>query len=343
MMRLILAAYDDPARRELFYSANGAETGSERLNRAAGWDWTPQPSRGVGGASTCMFALAMGCPPRATSEGKEWVAPRITDPAQVRDLPVPDVREGRTGQVLRDLAAAAAQLAPGERLREPDIQSPFGVAELMWGQPFYVALLEHPREVHELLEKITAFIISFIREVRRVAGERLNAAGFPLIWADEHGTMLSDDSMSLLSPAMHREFSLPYVNRIAEACGPLFYHSCTWRRQYFPNLHDVQNVRAYNWNPGNSDDPAVIIREFSGRAVLAPHLVAEMHRDRDATSWGRTFADELDLLRYMVDAMTDRTAMYFWFSNVVRKGPVIERIHDWLDAEGFTPRARGLA
>ena len=33
--------------------------------------------------------------------------------------------------------------------------------------------------------------------------------------------MVADDTMSLISPAMHAEFSLPYVNRIAEAVGPL--------------------------------------------------------------------------------------------------------------------------
>ena len=156
------------------------------------------------------------------------------------------------------------------------------------------------------------------------------------------GTMLSDDSMSLISPEMHREYSLPYVNQIADACGPLFYHSCTWREQYFENLHQIRNVRAFNWNPGNSDDPAKIIREFSGEAVLAPHLVIDMHHDRDVLALGREFADEADFLRYMIDSMQDNTCLHFWFSNVVQKGEVIERIYDMLDELGYTPRAAGL-
>jgi hypothetical protein len=336
MIERLLDAYARPGQRAAYYSANGAVTGSERVNATPHWDWTPQAAAGVAGVSTCMFPLALGCRSVLTSEGREWVAPRITDWREAAAVRPPDVWDGRTGEVLRNIEHLAATLPAGGRIRQPDIQSPLGVAELMWDQSFYVELIEHPAAVHGLIDRVTDFIISFVKEVRRVAGRRLNAAGFPPVWADEAGTMLADDTMSLLSPAMHLEFSVPYVNRIAESAGPLFYHSCTWRRRYFDNIHQIRNVRAYNWNPGNSDDPAAIIAEFSGRAVLAPHICLDMHRDNDLL--GFAFADEADLLRYMLDAMGGHTCLYFWFSNVVQKGRVIERMYDLLDARGHSPR-----
>jgi hypothetical protein len=338
MRELLKHAYDHPDQRAVFYSANGAVTGSSRLNTMECWDWSVAPAASAAsGGSTCLVPLALGCPPKRLDAEREWIEPLIADPAQVKDLQVPDVWSGRTGVVLREIEQLCQELPPETQVREPDIQSPLGIAELMWDESFYVALVEEPDAVHELLDKITDFQIAFVTEIHRVAGARLNAAGFPPIWADERGTMVSDDTMSLISPSMHREFSLPYVNRLADACGPLFYHSCSWRRAYFGNIHSIHNVRAYNWNPGNSDDPAAVIREFSGRAVLTPFLTLGMHRDKDLIAGGLRFYDEVDLLRYLLDAVQPNTCLMLWFSDVVQDGALIDRIYDLLQERGLTP------
>ena len=340
MQSAMLDAFAHPSRAEVFYSANGALTGSDKLNSMPVWDWSANPVCGVAGVSTCMFPLALGCRPVITSNGGEWIAPCISDPAQVKKLVIPDVWEGRTGTVLQNIERLLAELPAGMQIREPDIQSPLGIAELLWDDSFYFSLLEYPHEVHALLQKITDFVVAFIREVQRLTGTALNAAGFPPIWADHHGTMVADDTMSLISPAMHLEFSVPYLNQIADSVGPLFYHSCTWRARYFDNIHQIRNVRAYNWNPGNSDDPALIIREFSGKAVLAPHICRDMHCDNDLLAFG--FTDEAALLEYMLDAMQSNTSLHFWFSNVVQNGPVIERMYHLLHARGYSPQAKGF-
>ena len=173
--------------------------------------------------------------------------------------------------------------------------------------------------------------------MKRLAGPRLNSAGFPPIWDGPAGTMVADDSMSLVSPEMHLEFSVPYLNRIAAACGPLHYHSCTWRRHHFANIHRIGPVRSYNWNPGNSDDPDAIIGEFSGQAVLTPHICLDMHKDSDVLKWRPGLKDESYLFEYILDCMRDNTCLYFWFSNVVRNQAAIERIYRLLETSGYTP------
>lgn len=334
-------AYANPKQKFCFYSANGEVTGSARLNAMPLWDWTPFRTHG-GGGSTCIVPLAFGCAPMPMSEGKEWVKPLITDPAQVRGLNIPDPLCGRTGDVIRQLAQLAHTVPPGERVRNPDIQSPLGIAELMWDESFYTALIEYPSEMHDLLEKITTFQIEYIRAIQQAAGDRYNPCGFPLIWSSGSGTMLADDTLSLISPAMHAEFSLPYVNRIAAAVGPLYYHSCTWRAPYYDNIRQLKNIRAFNWNPGNSDDPASLIRAFSGSAVLALHLVRDMHKDNDVLSLGYNFADEAEFFEYCLDAMTEESCLYWWFGNICQKGPVIEKIVDLLHKRGYTPQAAGI-
>jgi hypothetical protein len=338
MMKVLREAYAHPARRAAYYSANGALTASDRLNAQPFWDWTPQPSQGVPGVSTCMFPLALGCAPRILDGGKEWIFPRFRDPREALDYEPPPLHAGRCGAVLDAARRVVANLGPNELLREPDIQSPLGIAEMMWDESFYLTLADAPDAVHALLDRITDFVIAFVLEIQAIAGDRLNPAGFPPIWARGRGTMISDDSMSLVSPAMHREFSIPYVNRIADACGPVWYHSCTWRAAYFDNLRLLRNIICWNWNPGNSDDSALILREFSGTAVLAPHIVREMHLDNDLLPFG--FADEAALLKHMLDNMQDNTTLYFWFSNIREKGPVIERMADMLAERGYNPAAR---
>jgi len=344
MREMLADAYAHPDRPAVFYAASsGAVTASDRLNAMDMWDWSAGPSQSApSGGATCLIPQAFGCPARTFGDGKEWVDPLVRDPAQVAGIAVPDVRAGRTGRVLDEIEQMARDLPPDVQIREPDIQSPLGIAELMWDQTFYMALLDAPDAVHELLEKITDVQIAFISEVQRRAGRRFCAAGFPPIWADATGTMLSDDSMTLVSPAMHREFSVPYLNRIAEACGPLFYHSCSWRARYYDNLRAIGPVRAWNWNPGNSDDPAAIIEAFSGSAVLAPHICAGMHTDKDLVAAGLELADEVELVRHMLDAAGEDTCLMFWLSNVIHDADVIGRIYDLFDQRGHTPAARGV-
>jgi len=208
----------------------------------------------------------------------------------------------------------------------------------MWDETFYIAMIENAAAVHGLLEKITEFIISFIKEVQRIAGNRLNPAGFPLVWAQGKGTMIADDTMSLVSAQMHAEFSLPYINRIAGEAGPVFYHSCSWRKPYFQNIHLVKNVMAYNWNMGNSDDPAQIISEFAGKAVIALHLVKDMHLDNEAAAIGKNFRTEVDFVRYIMDHQPENAVIYLWLSNIIEKKEIIEDMYALFLERGVTPQ-----
>lgn len=349
MAEILLDAFAHPERPGFFYTCMGRpETGSARLNAIPYWDWNPQPPvalpEGAPPCGTQSMALDFGCPPLYASDGREWCEPIIHDPAQVKDLPVPDVTQGRIGAQADYLRRVRNLLPEGyvHQLWAP--LAPLSIAELMWDNSFYTALIEHSDAVHELLEKITQYLIAGNRLLHQALGrERVNPTACPPLWCRAAGYYISDDTMCLLSPAMHREYSVPYINRITAATGPVHYHSCTWRRQYFDNLHDLENVIVFNWNPGNSEDPAIIMREFAGQAVLAPHIVHRMHRDGDVLKWKPDFADEYEFFKYFLDNRPDNGTVFIWFSNIVENGPVMDRIYDLLHAEGLTPQARGVA
>ncbi len=341
MQKRILHAYDHPDEQACFYSGNVERTGSTRLDHLPYWDWSCQPARSVPSNTTCLFPLALNCPQIHTTEGKLWVNPIFEDEDEEDFiLELPDIRSGFGDTILQEMATMARDLPAGETIREVDIQSSLGIAELVCGQNLYIALLEEPEAIKKMLTRITDFVIDFVHEMRRVCGPRLNGAGFPFIWSDQHSTLVSDDTLTLVSPQQHLEFSLPYVNQFADACGPIHYHSCSWYERFFDNIKQVRNVRTYNWNTGNSDDPHHIIREFSGRAVLAPHICKDMHLSNDVARWGHSFSDEVDLLSYVLDGMLDNTSFHFWLGEFDEKPDVLERMYDILHERGYSPQAQ---
>ncbi len=340
MKAQLMDAFNNPAKKTCTYSFNVEKTASEKLNALNYFDGTPEPSRDVPDNTTCIFPLGLGCPEAYTSEGVIWADPIFDEDEEHFVLDLPDVWSGYTGKILNNIKQMAENLPEGEKIREPDIQSPLGVAELVCGQGLYIALLEYPDEIKAMLKQIAEFEISFIQAMREVAGEKLNGCCFPLIWSNHEGTLCSDDTLTLVSPEMHMEFSIPYVNMIADACGPLFYHSCTWMPEHFDNIKAVRNVRAYNWTLGGPTDPRDIIREFSGCGVIAPHLCKNVHTVPETKAWG-DFADEAAMLEYILDGMQENTSMQFWFGGYDNHPEAAEKLYAVLDKRGFTPSSHG--
>ena len=205
--------------------------------------------------------------------------------------------------------------ARGERVCMCDIQSPLGVAELMWDETFYMALLEEPESVHVLLEVITATIIHFVNEFQRLAGDDLEPCCFPTIWSEGRGLYVADDTISMMSPKLHKIFSLPYIQRLADACGGLHYHTCTLRKPYFNNLLSLRGLRGLNWNPGNSDDPTLIGAAFGSTCLLTPHLAPGMHASTDARAWSDC-TDEVDFLGEVTRRLSPNAAVYWGLQEI---------------------------
>ena len=50
-----------------------------------------------------------------------------------------------------------------------------------------------------------------------------------------------------------------------------------------------------------------------------------------------------EFFKHFVDNLPERCTMFFWFSNIVENGPVMDRIYDLLHERGHSPQAMGLA
>ncbi len=345
MKNVLLDYYNKPDRKFCFYTGNN----NPEIGRALGvdkWDWTPETSYFDDNlfGFTHTIPLAMGCDKIYTSEGKEWIAPVIKDVSDIDKIRIPDPSEGRPGEILERMKVLLKEKPEDTLIRFPDIQSPLGVAELMWDDTFYTSLLTNPDEIHHLLDKITHFIITYVKAIHEVLGSRTNPCCFPHIWGSPEGYYIADDTNSMVSPEMHLEYSVNYINRITESVGPVYYHSCTWLPQYFDNISKIKNAKAKNWSIIVSCDPADILNEFSGKDFLTPHIHLNMHKEGHIQSLNLNLNSEYDVVKYLLDNMKDNTSMYLhFFDDLLNETEKMIKIYHLLDEYGYSPRAKGFS
>jgi hypothetical protein len=114
------------------------------------------------------------------------------------------------------------------RITQPDLQGPFDIAHLLMGNDVFLAVVDQPGLVHELLAVVTDTYIAFRKKVDPLLTD---GAGNGAVYL--HGclfggkVLLKDDTaMVNLSREMHREFSKAYNDRILEAFGGGSVHYC---------------------------------------------------------------------------------------------------------------------
>jgi len=87
---------------------------------------------------------------------------------------------------------------------------------------------------------------------------------------------VANDMAVMLSPDLHDEFSVPYLNRISDAFGGVYIHSCGDWTHLFPSLEKVRGLRGLEF--GASEAPYdKVLSHFGGRTVLACRV--GLHRD----------------------------------------------------------------
>ena len=80
----------------------------------------------------------------------------------------------------------------------------------------------------------------------------------------------------MLSPELHDEFGVPYLNRLSDAFGGIYVHSCGDWTHLFPSLEKVRGLRGLEFGASEAPYDKVLAR-FGGKTVLACRI--GLHRD----------------------------------------------------------------
>jgi hypothetical protein len=174
-----------------------------------------------------------------------------------------------------------------------DFQSPFTTVEQLLGSDrFFTIPYDDPARLKALMDVVTDFAIDFFSAQLKAAGPSACHGVWPPIWfPPSAGIQMSDDNLVNVSPETYEEFVVPYNNRISEAFGGLFLHSCTIKPQYFPVLKKLK-LTGMNCDLSTSAPVATFLEEFGSDMVVAPH--AYINTDTLWSSYDAFMRDVLD-------------------------------------------------
>jgi hypothetical protein len=266
-------AFDDPEKmlyNELIRTVGGTSTyASVRIRD----DFPPhvRSNHGIG-----ILSSLFGASCRILNDTMPWVEhlePAVLRKAVARG--VPDLEQSLGKRVLEthrfylEKLRGYPKCSRCIRITQPDLQGPFDIAHLLMGNDVFIAVVDEPGFVHELLAVISDTYIGF----RKLIDPQLtDGAGEGAVYL--HGclfggkVLLKDDTAIInLSAEMHREFSKAYNDRILEAFGGGSFHFCGPSRNW---AHDAINgpwLRGVNYGNPEMQDLAAEYAYWRDRRV----------------------------------------------------------------------------
>ncbi len=218
--------------------------------------------------NTGFFAAAFGAELHRYDVGGVAARPLVHSAEGAADLPRPGL-DARPFERFFELARALRnRLGPEAPISVPDIQSPFGIAAILWEKAdFLMALALEPRAVKDLVGMCHELLAEFLREFKRVV-PNCSLCHCPDMWVPpEYGCHLSEDEIGAINPEMFEEFCLPSLTGLSEEFGGLWVHCCADADHQYEGLAKVPNLRGLNrkfWQ-----GPQKCIDMFSDRVLFS--------------------------------------------------------------------------
>ena len=175
---------------------------------------------------TVILPSIMGGSYQLTETSMPW-AHHLKSRDEIRriiDAGLPDVENGLgkrcfdTASYYMETLSCYPKLKKAVSIYHPDLQGPFDVAHLLWGQDIFLALYDDPELVHSLLSLITETYRQFMRRWKSFIPE---GNDFTTHWQFyiKGGIMLRDDTAIMLSKKQYEEFVKPYDEALLEEFG----------------------------------------------------------------------------------------------------------------------------
>lgn len=138
----------------------------------------------------------------------------------------------------------------------PDTQGIFDVAHLLYGEQIFYDLAQDSAWVNDLLDIALDLYTRASCCVKDALAEAhtsmIHGHGTPQgVYFPNAGVRISEDTPTLLSPAMIEQYVIPFIERAAIPFGGVFLHYCGLHRPFFEQLCRSRAVKAIDL--GNSE------------------------------------------------------------------------------------------
>ncbi|MCL2096534.1 MAG: hypothetical protein FWH10_06485 [Oscillospiraceae bacterium] len=251
--------YPENKNKRIEYGINSYRIYLDAIEKNSGDDRVPALSPYTG---TEIFARAFGCEVHYPGNDMPFALPFVKNSKDLAKVKYPDLYNSRTICEIVEIADKLREAEPDALMQLPDIQSPLGIAALIWNkEDFFASMYEDPEAVKELVAMTEKFLIEFLDFwFERYGGEFM--AHFPDYYMP-YGITLSEDEVGAVSPGMFREFSLGSLNRLSERYGMFGMHCCADAEHQWEDFKNIKNLKLLNFvhNPGVCEKAYIFFKD----------------------------------------------------------------------------------
>jgi hypothetical protein len=216
---------------------------------------------------TAQVAAAFGCRLVFPEDNLPAAADHVlTDISDVYDMEIPPLNAGLYKQLGEWTELYLRNLPEGVHLQHPDIQSCFNSAHLIRGNDILMDFYDHPEELGILLDRVTDFMIGFIRS-------HIPMIHYDPAWFFDWGALwkgvarISNCSMHMISPEFYTEHILPRDVRFLRAIGGGRIHYCGTSGKVIQEFFKNPEVSGLDFD-GNHHDIWELSEQVPEQAVL---------------------------------------------------------------------------
>ncbi len=187
-----------------------------------------------------------------------WYQPSITDPE--KSDPLTFDQDNYWWKFHRQLIAEAVKHSQGRYLvGVPDlIECLDTLASLRGHTQLILDLFRRPKWVHERLREITDLYFIYFEKIYETIRDEVGGNAFSLysIWGPGRTTKIQCDFSARISPAMFKEFALPYLQKQCSRLDFTLYHlDGPDALHHLDQLLKISELSAIQWVPGAGNLP----------------------------------------------------------------------------------------
>ncbi len=151
----------------------------------------------------------------------------------------------------------------------PDTQGPFDLAHLIRGNEIFTDIYDDPDFVHHLMELSTYVYIEASKYLKRVVDEPLNAGYHSnSLYMESCGVRCCEDTTTLLSPEIVKEFIVPYIKKALSPFGGGWLHFCGKGNHLLDIFLEIPEIKGINFGNPENYDPAEILPKLESKGKI---------------------------------------------------------------------------
>ena len=156
------------------------------------------------------------------------------------------------------------------RLSHPDMQGLFGIAQMLFGDTFFLEMYDNPEDVHWLMGRITGAFIELFNIMDGLVNNY--TAGKEAIYI--HGgiypgrvLLKNDTATAMISEEHYAEFCRPYDEKIAKTLGNVCIHYCGITPPFLNKVMKMPGLSGLNLGNPSMQDVDAMIRDWNSCGI----------------------------------------------------------------------------